>query len=267
MDGWMQGKKGLIMGVANDASIAWSIAKSVSDQGARLAFTYPNEAICRRVTALTENMPSCDFITPCDVAQEGDIARTFQKVAETWGSVDFVLHAIAFSDRHQLTGKYVDTTRDNFLTTMNISCYSLTEICREAAPLMTDGGSILALTYVGATRVIPHYNVMGVAKAALESSVRYLAADLGPQRIRVNAISAGAVRTAASSGIGDFHYIMNWYKNNSPLRRNVSVEEVGKAGLYFLSDLSSGVTGEVHFVDCGYNIVGMKAVDAPDLVL
>lgn len=263
----MQGKKGLVMGVANEASIAWSIAKAVSEQGARLAFTYPNEAICRRVTALAEKLPSCDFITPCDVAQEGSVKQAFQRVSAEWGNLDFVLHAIAFSDRNQLTGQYLDTTRENFLTTMNISCYSLTEICREAAPLMPHGGSILALTYLGASRVIPHYNVMGVAKAALESSVRYLAEDLGPRHIRVNAISAGAIRTAASSGIGDFHYIMNWYKNNSPLRRNVSVEEVGKSGLYFLSDLSSGVTGEVHFVDCGYHVVGMKAIDAPDLSL
>lgn len=267
LEGMMKGKRGVVMGVANEASIAWSIAKNVVGQGAKITLTYPNDAIYKRVTALSETLPECGPLLKCDVAQEGDIEAVFHELAKTWGGVDFVVHAIAFSDRKQLTGRYVDTTRENFLNTMNISCYSLTEICKAAAPLMPQGGSILALTYVGAIRVIPHYNVMGVAKAALESSVRYLATDLGPQKIRVNAISAGAIRTAASSGIGDFYYIMNWYKENSPLRRNVSVDEVGQSALYLLSDMSSGVTGEVHFVDCGYNIVGMKAVDAPDLTI
>lgn len=263
----MKGKRGVIMGVANEASIAWGIAKALADQGARLAFTYPNEAIQRRVEMLAEKVGCCDILTQCDVSKEGEVERAFQTIAKSWESIDFVVHAIAFSDKNQLKGCYLDTTRDNFLNSLNISCYSLTDICRSAAPLMPNGGSILALTYMGAERVIPHYNVMGVAKAALEASVRYLAADLGPQGIRVNAISAGAIRTAASSGIGDFHYIMNWYKNNSPLRRNVSADEVGQSGLYLLSDLASGVTGEIHFVDCGYNVIGMKAVDAPDLTI
>lgn len=261
----MENKRGVIMGVANDASIAWAIAEAVHREGAKIAFTYPNEAILKRVTSLAESIQPDSPIVKCNVSEEGDIRQAFSQIKEQLGEIDFVLHAIAFSDRHQLTGRYVDTTRDNFLKTMEISCFSLTEICKEASGLMPHGGSILALTYLGANRVIPHYNVMGVAKAALESSVRYLAADLGPQNIRVNAISSGTIRTAASSGIGDFHYIMNWNKNNSPLRRNVSVEEVGKAGLYMLSDLSSAVTGDVHYVDCGYNIIGMKAVDAPDL--
>lgn len=255
------------MGVANEASIAWAITKQLREQGAEIAFTYPNEAIEKRVKALAETLQPKSLLLECDVAKEGSIAKAFEAVGKEWGTIDFVLHSIAFSDRHQLTGRYINTTRENFLNTMNISCFSLTEVCKEASALMPQGGSILAMTYLGANRVIPHYNVMGVAKAALEASVRYLAADLGPQGIRVNAISAGAIRTAASSGIGDFHYIMNWNKNNAPLRRNVQAEEVGHAGLYMLSDLSSAVTGEVHYVDCGYNITGMKAVDAPDLVL
>lgn len=255
------------MGVANEASIAWAITKQLREHGAEVAFTYPNEAIEKRVKALAETLQPKSLLLECDVAKEGSIAKAFEAVGKEWGTIDFVLHSIAFSDRHQLTGRYINTTRENFLNTMNISCFSLTEVCREASALMPQGGSILAMTYLGANRVIPHYNVMGVAKAALEASVRYLAADLGPQGIRVNAISAGAIRTAASSGIGDFHYIMNWNKNNAPLRRNVQSEEVGHAGLYMLSDLSSAVTGEVHYVDCGYNITGMKAVDAPDLVL
>lgn len=263
----MKGKRGVVMGVANDASIAWAITKTLQSEGAQIAFTYPNDAICKRVSTLAESLQSDSLILKCDVSQEGEIARTFKEIQKKWGTIDFVLHSIAFSDRHQLTGRYINTSRENFLNTMNISCFSLTEICKEASILMPQGGSILALTYLGANRVIPHYNVMGVAKSALESSIRYLAADLGPQNIRVNSISAGAIRTAASSGIGDFHYIMNWNKNNAPLRRNVFAEEVGKSGLYMLSDLSSAVTGEVHYVDCGYNIIGMKAVDAPDIVL
>jgi enoyl-[acyl-carrier protein] reductase I len=261
----MKGKRGIIMGVANDASIAWAIAQALHQEGAEIAFTYPNDAIYKRVSALASTMRPDSLVLKCDVSQDDDIPNVFKQVQSRWDSIDFVLHAIAFSDRHQLTGRYINTSRDNFLNTMNVSCYSLTEICKEASNIMQNGGSILALTYLGANRVIPHYNVMGVAKAALEASVRYLAADLGAQNIRVNAISSGAVRTAASSGIGDFHYIMNWNKNNSPLRRNVSVDEIGKSGLYMLSDLSSAVTGDVHYVDCGYNIIGMKAVDAPDI--
>jgi enoyl-[acyl-carrier protein] reductase I len=263
----MKDKRGVIMGVANDASIAWAVAEVVHKEGARLAFTYPNEAIYKRVSSLRDSLQAECPIIKCDVSEPGDIQQAFSRIKEQWGEIDFVLHAIAFSDRHQLTGRYVDTTRDNFLKTLDISCYSLTEICKEVSAIMPNGGSILALTYLGANRVIPHYNVMGVAKAALESSVRYLAADLGPQNIRVNAISSGTIRTAASSGIGDFHYIMSWNKNNSPLRRNVLPAEVGKSALYMLSDLSSAVTGDVHYVDCGYNIIGMKAVDAPDLII
>ncbi|MDR1907973.1 MAG: SDR family oxidoreductase [Holosporales bacterium] len=263
----MKNKRGVVMGVANDASIAWAITEALHKEGAEIAFTYPNDAIHKRITALAETLQPESLILKCDVSQQDDIPNAFRQIKEQWGSIDFVLHAIAFSDRHQLTGRYINTTRENFLNSMNVSCFSLTEICKEASAIMPNGGAILALTYLGANRVIPHYNVMGVAKAALESSVRYLAADLGPQNIRVNAISSGTIRTAASSGIGDFHYIMNWNKNNSPLRRNVSVEEVGKSGLYMLSDLSSAVTGDVHYVDCGYNIIGMKAVDAPDIVI
>ncbi|GHS94259.1 enoyl-[acyl-carrier-protein] reductase [NADH] [Alphaproteobacteria bacterium] len=255
------------MGVANSASIAWGIAKTLHEEGAQLAFTYPNEAVKQRIDALSEEFFIAAPILKCDVAQEGDIPSVFETLQKKWGGVDFVLHSIAFSDRQQLTGRYMNTTRENFLNTLNISCFSLTEICKEVAPLMPQGGSVVALTYLGANRVIPHYNVMGVAKAALESSVRYLAVDLGPQNIRVNALSAGALRTAAGSGIGDFHYILSWNKNNAPLRRNVTHEEVGRSGLYLLSDLSSAVTGETHYVDCGYHVIGMKAVDAPDITI
>lgn len=255
------------MGVANECSIAWSITKAVHQQGAQLAFTYPSEPIFKRVSSLAATIQSNCPVIECDVSKDGMIEDAFRQIHEQMGTIDFVVHSIAFSDRHQLTGQYSNTTRDNFLNTLNISCYSFTEVCREASKFMPNGGSILALSYLGANRVIPHYNVMGVAKAALETSVKYLAADLGPKKIRVNAISAGAIRTAASSGIGDFHYIMSWNKNNSPLRRNVNGDEVGQSGLYMLSDLSSAVTGEIHYVDCGYNIVGMKAVDVPDIVI
>jgi enoyl-[acyl-carrier protein] reductase I len=261
----MKGKRGLILGVANEASIAWAIAKTLTQEGASLAFTYPNTPIQTRVTALCENLPKPCPVLWCDVSVEDSVQGVFDVLKQEWGSLDFVLHSIAFSDKNQLTGHYANTTRENFLNTMNISCYSFTEVCREGQKLMPQGGAFLALTYLGANRVIPHYNVMGVAKAALEASVRYLADDLGPQNIRVNALSSGSLRTAASSGIGDFHYIMNWNKNNSPLRRNVTAEEVGKSGLYLLSPLSSAVTGEVHYVDCGYHVVGMKAVDAQDI--
>jgi enoyl-[acyl-carrier protein] reductase I len=263
----MKNKRGIVMGVANEASIAWSIAKILHDEGAQMAFTYPNEAIRKRVESLAATIDTNSPILKCDVSQNGDIPNVFMEVCKQFETIDFVLHAIAFSDRTQLTGRYINTTRENFLNTMNISCFSLTDICREACAIMPNGGSILALSYLGSNRVIPHYNVMGVAKAALESSVRYLAADLGPQNIRVNAISAGTIRTAASSGIGDFHYIMHWNKNNAPLRRNISADEIGKSGLYMLSDLSSGVTGDIHYVDCGYNIIGMKAVDTSDIVI
>ncbi|MBX6367257.1 MAG: enoyl-ACP reductase FabI [Rhodospirillales bacterium] len=260
----MAGKRGLVMGVANDRSLAWGIAKAVHGQGAELAFTYQGEALEKRVRPLAESLGS-DFLLACDVTDEESVERVFASLAERWGRLDFVVHAIAFSDKEELKGRYLDTTRANFLRTMDISCFSFTDICRRAAPLMTAGGSLLTLTYLGAERVMPHYNVMGVAKAALEASVRYLAVDLGAQNVRVNAISAGPIKTLAASGIGDFRYILKWNQYNSPLKRNVTIEEVGGAGVYFLSDLSAGVTGEVHHVDCGYHVVGMKAVDAPDI--
>jgi enoyl-[acyl-carrier protein] reductase I len=260
----MAGKRGLIMGVANDRSLAWGIAKTLAAHGAELAFTYQGEALEKRVRPLAESLGS-RFVIDCDVTHEPSVAKVFAAIGETWGGLDFAVHAIAFSDREELKGKYVDTTRANFLRTLDISCYSFTEACRRAAPLMRNGGSLLTLTYSGAERVMPHYNVMGVAKAALEASVRYLAVDLGGQNIRVNALSAGPIKTLAASGIGDFRYILKWNQYNSPLKRNVTIEDVGGAGLYLLSGLSVGVTGEVHHVDCGYHVVGMKAVDAPDI--
>jgi enoyl-[acyl-carrier protein] reductase I len=262
----MAGKQGLIMGVANDRSLAWGIAKALSEHGAELAFTFQGEALGRRVRPLAESVGS-DFVVEADVTSETSLDAVFAAVAERWGRLDFVVHAIAFSDKAELTGKYLDTSRANFLRTLDISCYSFTEICRRAAPLMTAGGSLLTLTYSGAERVMPHYNVMGVAKAALEASVKYLAVDLGGDNIRVNAISAGPIKTLAASGIGDFRYILKWNQYNSPLKRNVTIEDVGGAGVYLLSDLSSGVSGEVHHVDCGYHVVGMKAADAPDIAL
>lgn len=260
----MSGKKGLVMGVANDRSIAWGIAKAVAAQGAELAFTFQGEALQKRVAPLAAEVGS-DMVLPCDVTDDADVTRTFDAIREKWGKLDFLVHAIAYSDKEELKGKYVNTTRSNFLKTLDISCYSFTRIAREAAPLMTDGGALLTLSYYGAERVMPHYNVMGVAKAALEASIRYLAADLGGDNIRVNGLSAGPMKTLAASGIGDFRYILKWNQYNSPLRRNVTLEDVGGAGMYLLSDLSSGVSGEIHHVDCGYNIVGMKAVDAPDI--
>jgi enoyl-[acyl-carrier protein] reductase I len=260
----MAGKKGLIMGVANDRSIAWGIAKAAHAQGAELAFSYQGEALKKRVTPLAELLGS-DTVIPCDVTDISSIDTLFAGLQQKWGKLDFVLHAIAYSDKDELKGRYVDTSPENFSQTMMISCYSFTAICQRAAPIMTDGGSLLTLTYLGGERVVPHYNVMGVAKAALESSVRYLAEDLGSDGIRVNALSAGPMKTLASSGIGDFRYILKWNEYNSPLRRNVSLDDVGGSGLYLLSDLSGGVTGETHHVDCGYHIVGMKAVDAPDI--
>ncbi|MBT5415168.1 MAG: enoyl-ACP reductase FabI [Rhodospirillaceae bacterium] len=259
-DGLMAGKRGLVMGVANDRSIAWGIARAVAEQGAELAFTYQGEALEKRVRPLADSIGS-DLVLPCDVTDGDSMAAAFDAIEERWGGLDFAVHAIAYSDKDQLKGRYVDTTRDNFQRTMDISCYSFTEMCRRAAAIMTNGGSLLTLTYYGAERVMPHYNVMGVAKAALEASVRYLAVDLGGQGIRVNAISAGPIKTLAASGIGDFRHILKWNELNSPLRRNVTTEEVGSTGLYLLSDLGSAVTGETHHVDSGYHVVGMIAVD------
>jgi enoyl-[acyl-carrier protein] reductase I len=260
----MAGKRGLIMGVANERSIAWGIAKSVAEQGAELAFTYQGEVFAKRVRPLAESLGST-LALDCDVADEATVDNVFAVLAQRWERLDFLVHAIAFSDSNELKGRYVDTSRANFLRSMDISCYSFTALCRRAAPLMRDGGSLLTLSYIGAERVMPHYNVMGVVKAALEASVRYLAADLGGQNIRVNAISAGPIKTLAASGIGDFRYILKWNQYNAPLKRNVAIEEVGGAAVYLLSDLSTGVTGEVHHVDAGYHIVGMKAADAPDI--
>jgi len=260
----MAGKRGLVMGVANDRSIAWGIAKAAHDQGAELAFTYQGDALKKRVEPLAASVNS-ELVLPCDVSDLGSLDETFQAISDKWGTLDFVVHAIAYSDKEELKGQYIDTTRENFSETLNISCYSFTAVCKRAAPLMSAGGSLMTLTYLGGEKVVPHYNVMGIAKAALEASVRYLAEDLGGQGIRVNALSAGPMKTLASSGIGDFRYILKWNEYNSPLRRNVSMDDVAGAGLYLLSDLSSGVTGETHHVDCGYHVVGMKAVDAPDI--
>jgi len=261
----MAGKKGLIMGVANDRSLAWGIARAAAAHGAKLAFTYQGDALEKRVRPLAESVQS-ELVMPCDVTDDASIDSVFSTIGEKWGGLDFVVHAIAFSDKDELKGKYINTSRTNFTRTLDISCYSLTSVAQRAVPLMGDGGSLLTLTYYGAERVMPHYNVMGVAKAALEASVRYLAADLGKDGIRVNAVSAGPVKTLAASGIGDFRYILKWNELNSPLRRNVSLDEVGNAGMYLLSDLSNGVTGEIHHVDCGYNTVGMVAVDAAEEV-
>lgn len=264
--GLMEGKRGLIMGVANDKSIAWGIAQALAHQGATLAFSYLGEALERRVRPLADSLGmDQNHVLPCDVGDDESIDALFSRLEQDWGRLDFLVHAIGFSDKDQLRGRYADTTRDNFALTMDISVYSFTAVARRAAAMMLDGGSLLTLTYYGAERVMPHYNVMGVAKAALEASVRYLAEDLGKDAIRVNAISAGPIKTLAASGIGDFRYIMKWNELNSPLRRNVTQEEVGKAALFLLSDLGSGTTGEVLHVDSGYHVVGMKAVDAPDI--
>jgi len=260
----MAGKRGLIMGVANDKSLAWGIAKYLSAQGAELAFTYQGEALEKRVRPLAASVGS-KLILPCDVTDMASMDALFAEIQKSWGNIDFLVHAIAFSDKNELKGKYVDTTLDNFLLTMNVSCYSFTALAKRASALMNKGGSIVTLTYLGAERVIPHYNVMGVAKAALETSVRYLAADLGAQNIRVNAISAGPVKTLAASGIGDFRYILKWNELNSPLQRNTTIEDVGGAGLFLLSDLGQGTTGEILHVDSGYHVVGMKRPDAPDI--
>ena len=260
----MQGKKGLIMGLANDRSLAWGIAKALSEQGAELAFSYQGDALEKRVRPLAQELGS-ELLIDCDVSDLHALDKAFAQLKQKWETLDFVVHAIGFSDKNELRGKFVDTTIDNFLMTMNISVYSFIAVAQRARAMMKPGGSILTLTYYGAEKVIPHYNVMGVAKAGLETSVKYLAMDLGPEGIRVNAISAGPIKTLAASGIGDFRYIMKWNEFNSPLRRNVTIEDVGGAGLYLLSDLASGVTGEIHHVDAGYNVVGMKAEDAPDI--
>ena len=267
MTGLMEGKRGLIMGLANDKSLAWGIAKRLREQGAELAFSYQGEALEKRVRPLAESLDS-DFLIECDVSDMDALDTAFATLAARWPAIDFVVHAIGFSDKNELRGKYVDTSLENFLMTMNISAYSLVAVTRRAAAMMPEaGGSILTLTYYGAEKVVPHYNVMGVAKAALETSVKYLANDLGPRNIRVNAISAGPIKTLAASGIGDFRYILKWNELNAPLRRNVTIEDVGGGGLYMLSDLSSGVTGEIHHIDAGYNLVGMKQEDAPDISL
>ncbi len=265
--GLMAGKRGLIMGLANDKSLAWGIAKRLAEQGAELAFSYQGEALAKRVIPLAAELGS-DFTFECDVARMESLDAAFAALKERWETIDFVVHAIGFSDKNELRGKYVDTSLDNFLLTMNVSAYSLVAIAKRASEMMPEsGGAILTLSYYGAEKVVPHYNVMGVAKAALETSVKYLANDLGPRNIRVNAISAGPIKTLAASGIGDFRYILKWNELNSPLRRNVTIEDVGGAGLYLLSDLASGVTGETHHVDAGYHVVGMKQEDAPDIAL
>ncbi len=266
MAGLMQGKRGLIMGLANDRSLAWGIAKALSAQGAELAFSYQGAAVEKRVRPLAQQL-GAPLLVECDVSDADNLDRAFAELARSWPTIDFLVHAIGFSDKNELRGKYVDTSLDNFLLTMNVSAYSFVAVARRARAMMPNGGALLTLSYYGAEKVIPHYNVMGVAKAALETSVKYLAVDLGPENIRVNAISAGPIQTLAARGIGDFNYIMKWNELNAPLRRNVTIEDVGGAGLYLLSDLASGVTGEIHHVDAGYNVIGMKAEDAPDIAL
>jgi len=261
---FMKGKRGLIMGVANQHSLAWGIAKELHAAGAEIAFTYQGEVFEKRVRPLANEIGVTHLLS-CDVREEESIKNAFSILEKEWGKIEFIVHAIGYSDKEELKGQYLATTRENFLSTMDISCYSFTAVARHAMPLMKEGGSLLTLTYYGAERVMPHYNVMGVAKAALEASVRYLAADMGSKNIRVNALSAGPIKTLAASGIGDFRYILKWNENNSPLRRNVTTEDVGRTGLYLLSDLSSGVTGEVVHVDSGYHVVGMKAIDSPEM--
>ena len=262
--GLMAGKRGLIMGLANDKSIAWGIAKALAEQGAEIAFSYQGETLMKRVEPLITSIGMSEMVE-CDVSDEASVDALFARLATLWGKIDFLVHAIGFSDKNELRGRYIDTSKANFLMTMDISVYSFTSVARRAAAMMGLGGSLLTLTYYGAEKVMPHYNVMGLAKAALETSVQYMAEDLGKDGIRVNAISAGPIKTLAASGIGDFRYILKWNELNSPLRRNVTQEEVGKAALYLLSDLGSGTTGEVLHVDAGYHVVGMKAVDAPDI--
>ena len=266
MTALMKGRRGLIMGLANEKSLAWGIAQKLAEHGAELAFSYQGESLEKRVRPLAAQLGS-DFCFDCDVSRMDALDAAFETLKARWETIDFVVHAIGFSDKNELRGHFVDTSLDNFLMTMNISAYSLVAVAQRARPMMVNGGSILTLTYYGAEKVVPHYNVMGVAKAALESSVKYLANDLGPENIRVNALSAGPIKTLAASGIGDFRYILKWNELNSPLRRNVTIEDVGGAGLYMLSDLASGVTGEVHHVDAGYHVIGMKQEDAPDISL
>ena len=266
MSGLMKGKRGLVMGLANEKSLAWGISQQLHQHGAELAFSYQGEALEKRVRPLAESLGS-DFLIECDVADMAALDTAFAQLGARWPTIDFVVHAIGFSDKNELRGRFVDTSLENFLMTMNISAYSLVAVAQRAARMMGPGGSILTLTYYGAEKVVPHYNVMGVAKAALESSVRYLANDLGPDGIRVNGLSAGPIKTLAASGIGDFRYILRWNELNSPLRRNVTIDDVGGSGLYLLSDLASGVTGEILHVDAGYHVVGMKQEDAPDIAL
>jgi enoyl-[acyl-carrier protein] reductase I len=266
MTGLMKGKRGLIMGLANDRSLAWGIAQKLSEAGAELAFSYQGEALEKRVRPLAASLGS-DLLIDCDVSDMAALDKGFETLAARWPTIDFVVHAIGYSDKTELRGGYVDTSLENFLTTMNISVYSFVAVAKRASAMMPNGGALLTLTYYGAEKVIPHYNVMGVAKAALEASVKYLAVDLGRDNIRVNALSAGPIKTLAASGIGDFRYIMKWNEYNSPLKRNVTIEDVGGAGLYLLSNLASGVTGETHHVDAGYHVIGMKAEDAPDIAL
>ncbi len=266
MTGLMAGKRGIIMGVANDRSLAWGIAKALREQGAQIAFSYQGEALEKRVRPLAASLDQ-DFLIPCDVSDMASIDSCFATLKSRWPTIDFLVHAIGYSDKEELRGRYVDTSLNNFLTSLNISCYSFTAVVKRAEAMMPNGGAMMTLTYYGAEKVIPHYNVMGVAKAALEASVKYLAKDLGPQNIRINAISAGPVKTLAASGIGDFRYILKWNELNAPLRRNTSIEDVGGAGVFLLSHLSGGVTGEVLHVDSGYHVMGMKAEDAPDIAL
>ena len=266
MTALMAGRRGLIMGVANDRSLAWGIATALHVHGAEIAFSTPGEAFARRVRPLAERLGT-PLVLDCDVADDASIDRCFAELARHWDRLDFLVHAIGFSDKEELRGPYLDTSRENFRQSMDVSCYSFTAVAQRAVPMMTHGGSLVTLSYYGAEKVVPHYNVMGLAKAALEASVRYLAVDLGPRNIRVNGISAGPVKTLAASGIGDFRYILKWNELNAPLRRNTTLADVGGAGLYLLSDLSSGVTGEIHHVDSGYHVVGMKAADAPDIAL
>ena len=260
----MAGKRGLVMGVANERSIGWGIAKAIAAAGGQMAFTFQGDALKKRVEPLAQSVGS-KLVMECDVTDEASMDKVFAQIKKEWGSLDFLVHAIAYSDKEELKGQYVETSRDNFMKTMDISVYSFTALARRAAALMSNGGAMLTMTYYGAERVMPHYNVMGVAKAGLEASVRYLATDLGGDGIRVNSLSAGPIKTLAASGIGDFRYIMKWNEYNSPLKRNVTLDDIGGAGVYLLSDLSSGVSGETHHVDCGYHVVGMKAVDAPDI--
>ena len=260
----MAGKRGLVMGVANERSIGWGIAKAIAAAGGQMAFTFQGDALKKRVEPLAQSVGS-KLVMECDVTDEASMDKVFAQIKKEWGSLDFLVHAIAYSDKEELKGQYVETSRDNFMKTMDISVYSFTALARRAAALMSNGGAMLTMTYYGAERVMPHYNVMGVAKAGLEASVRYLATDLGGNGIRVNSLSAGPIKTLAASGIGDFRYIMKWNEYNSPLKRNVTLDDIGGAGVYLLSDLSSGVSGETHHVDCGYHVVGMKAVDAPDI--